>query len=105
MSALGSAVRGNTLAKMARRSSWKSDVEDHQLAGKVILRPLYPLIGTAGSIMSSSAGDIVDNFDQWGGDVELLGEGGRAACIHGSDYTTLIVSNLRYGELFPLWSK
>jgi hypothetical protein len=62
---------------MPRRWSWKRDAEDHQLAGKVILQPLYRLTGAADSVMSSSAGGVVDNFDQWG---ELVEEdGGRKA--------------------------
>jgi len=51
---------GFTLEKIARRSSWKRDVEVHQLAGKVILRPLYPFDSTAGGEepILSSAGDM-----------------------------------------------
>jgi hypothetical protein len=53
--------KGGTLAKIARRSSWKREPEVHQLAGNVILRPLYPLDSTAGGEeepIVNSAGDM-----------------------------------------------
>jgi hypothetical protein len=53
---------GVTLAKIARRSSWKREPEAHQLAGNVILRPLYsfdstvggeePIVSSAGAMFS-----------------------------------------------------
>jgi hypothetical protein len=49
---------------MARRSSWKREVDVHQLAGRVILRPLYPFVtspspGAVGDGGDNSAGDII----------------------------------------------
>jgi len=49
---------------MARRSSWKREVDVHQLAGRVILRPLYPFVTSASTtapvdVVDNSAGDII----------------------------------------------
>jgi hypothetical protein len=47
-----------TLAKIARRSSWKREVEVHQLAGNVILRLIYPFDSVVGREEASSARDM-----------------------------------------------